>query len=50
MHNSIQNDPDKDVWKILFLVHRGDMKSVCSRGQVEKGSLGSNTLQRQLRI
>ena len=26
MHNSIQNDPDKDVLKILFLVHRGDMK------------------------
>ena len=27
MHNSIQNDPDKDGLKILFLVHRGDMKS-----------------------
>ena len=27
MHNSIQNDPDEDVPKILFLVHRGDMKS-----------------------
>ena len=25
MHNSTQNEPDKD--KILFLVHRGDMKS-----------------------
>ena len=36
MHNNIQNDPDKDVSKILFLVHRGDMKSA-PKDKLEKG-------------
>ena len=39
MHNSIQNDPDKDVPKILFVDQR--RYEVCSQGQVEKGPLGS---------
>ena len=36
MHNSIQSDPDKDVPKILFLVHRADMKSA-PKGKLKNG-------------
>ena len=43
MHNGIQNDPEKRCTENSILSSQS-RHEVCSQGQVEKGSLGGNSI------